>query len=195
MLEVRGEVFLKLADFEKLNSDAKAQGDKVFANPRNAAAGSLRQLDPKICAKRQLSFYAYAVGAVEDPAAVLDSQSHYGRLQQLKSWGLPVCPEIQRCDSASAALDYHKAILAKRAQLAYEIDGVVLKVDTPQQLALGFVSRAPRWAIAFKFPAQEKTTRLLGVDFQVGSHGIYHAGGPFRASRCRRRDGVKCHFA
>lgn len=172
VLEVRGEVFLKLADFEKLNSDAKAQGDKVFANPRNAAAGSLRQLDPKICAKRQLSFYAYAVGAVEDPAAVLDSQSHYGRLQQLKSWGLPVCPEIQRCDSASAALDYHKAILAKRAQLAYEIDGVVLKVDSlPQQLALGFVSRAPRWAIAFKFPAQEKTTRLLGVDFQVGRTG------------------------
>lgn len=172
VLEVRGEVFLKLADFEKLNSDAKAQGDKVFANPRNAAAGSLRQLDPKICAKRQLSFYAYAVGAVEDPTAVLDSQSHYGRLQQLKSWGLPVCPEIQRCDSASAALHYHKAILAKRAQLAYEIDGVVLKVDSlPQQLALGFVSRAPRWAIAFKFPAQEKTTRLLGVDFQVGRTG------------------------
>jgi DNA ligase (NAD+) len=172
VLEVRGEVFLKLAAFEKLNTEAKARGDKVFANPRNAAAGSLRQLDPKICAKRQLSFYAYAVGAVEDPAAVLDSQSHYGRLQQLKSWGLPVCPEIQRCDSADAALQYHKAILARRAMLAYEIDGVVLKVDSlPQQLALGFVSRAPRWAIAFKFPAQEKTTRLLDVDFQVGRTG------------------------
>lgn len=172
VLEVRGEVFLKLADFEKLNTEAKTRGDKVFANPRNAAAGSLRQLDPKICAKRQLSFYAYAVGAVEDPAALLDSQSHYGRLQQLTSWGLPVCPEIQRCDSASAALQYHKAILARRAMLAYEIDGVVLKVDSlPQQLALGFVSRAPRWAIAFKFPAQEKTTRLLGVDFQVGRTG------------------------
>jgi DNA ligase (NAD+) len=172
VLEVRGEVFLKLAAFEKLNTEAKARGDKVFANPRNAAAGSLRQLDPKICAKRQLSFYAYAVGAVEDPAAVLDSQSHYGRLQQLTSWGLPVCPEIQHCDSADAALQYHKAILARRAMLAYEIDGVVLKVDSlPQQLALGFVSRAPRWAIAFKFPAQEKTTRLLGVDFQVGRTG------------------------
>ena len=172
VLEVRGEVFLKLADFEKLNTEAKARGEKVFANPRNAAAGSLRQLDPKICAKRQLSFYAYAVGAVEDPAAVLDTQSHYGRLQQLTSWGLPVCPEIQRCDSADAALQYHKAILARRAMLAYEIDGVVLKVDSlPQQLALGFVSRAPRWAIAFKFPAQEKTTRLLDVDFQVGRTG------------------------
>lgn len=172
VLEVRGEVFLKLADFAKLNTEAKARGEKVFANPRNAAAGSLRQLDPKICARRQLSFYAYAVGAVEDPAGLLDSQSHYGRLQQLKSWGLPVCAEIQRCDSASAALQYHKDILSRRPSLAYEIDGVVLKVDSlPQQLALGFVSRAPRWAIAFKFPAQEKTTRLLDVDFQVGRTG------------------------
>lgn len=172
VLEVRGEVFMKLAVFDNMNHEAKARGEKVFANPRNAAAGSLRQLDPKICAKRQLSFYAYAVGAVEDPAQLLDGQSHYGRLQQLKSWGLPVCPEIQRCDSASAALAYHKAILARRADLAYEIDGVVLKVDSlPQQLALGFVSRAPRWAIAFKFPAQERTTRLLEVDFQVGRTG------------------------
>ena len=172
VLEVRGEVFMKLAVFDNMNLEAKARGEKVFANPRNAAAGSLRQLDPKICAKRQLSFYAYAVGAVEDPAQLLDGQSHYGRLQQLKSWGLPVCPEIQRCDSANAALAYHKAILARRADLAYEIDGVVLKVDSlPQQLALGFVSRAPRWAIAFKFPAQERTTRLLEVDFQVGRTG------------------------
>ncbi len=172
VLEVRGEVFMKLAVFDHMNQQAKARGDKVFANPRNAAAGSLRQLDPKICAQRQLSFYAYAVGAVEDPASLLDSQSHYGRLQQLKGWGLPVCPEIQYCDSADAALAYHKAILARRAELAYEIDGVVLKVDSlPQQLALGFVSRAPRWAIAFKFPAQERTTRLVDVDFQVGRTG------------------------
>lgn len=172
VLEVRGEVFMKLAVFDRMNLEAKARGDKVFANPRNAAAGSLRQLDPKICAKRQLSFYAYAVGAVEDPAQLLYSQSHFGRLQQLKGWGLPVCPEIQLCKGADAALAYHKAILARRADLAYEIDGVVLKVDSlPQQLALGFVSRAPRWAIAFKFPAQERTTRLLDVDFQVGRTG------------------------
>lgn len=172
VLEVRGEVFMPLAGFEKMNNDARARGDKVFANPRNAAAGSLRQLDPKITASRPLSFYAYAVGAVEDPAALLDSNSHYQRLQQLKSWGLPVCPEIQRCQGATAALAYHQAILARRAALAYEIDGVVLKVDSlAQQLALGFVSRAPRWAIAFKFPAQEKTTKLLDVDFQVGRTG------------------------
>lgn len=172
VLEVRGEVFMPLAGFEKMNDEARLRNDKVFANPRNAAAGSLRQLDPKITASRPLSFYAYAVGAVDDPAALLSSNSHYQRLQQLKSWGLPVCPEIQLCQGETAALDYHKAILARRANLAYEIDGVVLKVDSlAQQLALGFVSRAPRWAVAFKFPAQEKTTRLLDVDFQVGRTG------------------------
>jgi len=172
VLEVRGEVFLPLAGFDKMNAEARVRGEKIFANPRNAAAGSLRQLDPKITASRPLSFYAYAVGAVEDPASILNSSSHYQRLQQLKSWGLPVCPEIQLCQGEAAALDYHKAILARRADLAYEIDGVVLKVDAlAQQLALGFVSRAPRWAVAFKFPAQEKTTRLLDVDFQVGRTG------------------------
>ncbi|RVU40651.1 NAD-dependent DNA ligase LigA [Rheinheimera riviphila] len=172
VLEVRGEVFMPLAGFEKMNDEARTRGDKVFANPRNAAAGSLRQLDPKMTASRPLSFYAYAVGAVEDPAALLNSSSHYQRLQQLKSWGVPVCPEIQLCQGEAAALLYHKAILAKRAALPYEIDGVVLKVDAlAQQLALGFVSRAPRWATAFKFPAQEKTTRLLDVDFQVGRTG------------------------
>ncbi len=172
VLEVRGEVFMPLAGFENMNDAAKTRGDKVFANPRNAAAGSLRQLDPKITASRPLSFYAYAVGAVDDPQQLLNAASHYQRLQQLKSWGVPVCPEIKLCQGESAALDYHKAILARRAALAYEIDGVVLKVDSlAQQLALGFVSRAPRWAIAFKFPAQEKTTRLLDVDFQVGRTG------------------------
>jgi DNA ligase (NAD+) len=172
VLEVRGEVFMPLAGFEKMNDEARLRGDKVFANPRNAAAGSLRQLDPKITASRPLSFYAYAVGAVEDPAALLNSNSHYQRLQQLKSWGLPVCPEIQWCQGQTAALAYHQAILARRSALAYEIDGVVLKVDAlAQQLALGFVSRAPRWAIAFKFPAQEKTTTLVDVDFQVGRTG------------------------
>ncbi len=172
VLEVRGEVFMPLAGFEKMNDEARLRGDKVFANPRNAAAGSLRQLDPKITASRPLSFYAYAVGAVEDPTVLLNSSSHYQRLQQLKSWGVPVCPEIQLCQGEAAALAYHKTILSRRAALAYEIDGVVLKVDSlAQQLALGFVSRAPRWATAFKFPAQEKTTRLLDVDFQVGRTG------------------------
>lgn len=172
VLEVRGEVFMPLAGFDAMNAKARASGDKVFANPRNAAAGSLRQLDPRITASRPLSFYAYAVGAVTDPAAVLDGKSHYARLQQLKSWGLPVCPEIRLVTGAAAALAYHADILARRAALAYEIDGVVLKVDDLlQQQNLGFVSRAPRWAIAFKFPAQEKTTRLLDVEFQVGRTG------------------------
>ena len=172
VLEVRGEVFMPLDGFEKMNEKARLAGDKVFANPRNAAAGSLRQLDPRITASRPLSFYAYAVGAVTDPALLLNSKSHHARLQQLKSWGLPVCPEIRVVTGAEAALAYHADILQRRASLAYEIDGVVLKVDDLlQQQNLGFVSRAPRWAIAFKFPAQEKTTRLLDVEFQVGRTG------------------------
>jgi DNA ligase (NAD+) len=172
VLEVRGEVFMPLAGFHAMNDQARAKGDKVFANPRNAAAGSLRQLDPRMTATRPLSFYAYAVGAVEDASALLSSTSHYARLQQLKSWGLPVCPEIRQVTGQDAALAYHQQIGERRASLPYEIDGVVLKVDAiAQQLALGFVSRAPRWAIAFKFPAQEKTTRLLDVEFQVGRTG------------------------
>ena len=172
MLEVRGEVFMPLAGFEAMNEKARASGDKVFANPRNAAAGSLRQLDPKITATRPLMFYAYAVGAVEDTTQLLNGKSHHARLQQLKAWGLPVCPEIRHVTGLQAALDYQQSILTKRATLPYEIDGVVLKVDDlAQQQALGFVARAPRWAIAFKFPAQEKTTTLLDVEFQVGRTG------------------------
>lgn len=172
VLEVRGEVFMPIAGFNAMNEQARQAGDKVFANPRNAAAGSLRQLDPRMTAKRPLSFYAYAVGAVEDPDNLLSAQSHHARLQQLKVWGLPVCPEIRLAHGLDAALAYHQDVLARRAQLPYEIDGVVLKVDDlAQQQTLGFVSRAPRWAIAFKFPAQEKTTRLLDVEFQVGRTG------------------------
>lgn len=172
VLEVRGEVFMPLAGFQRMNDHARAAGDKVFANPRNAAAGSLRQLDPRITAKRPLSFYAYAVGAVDDPNGLLDNKSHFARLQQLKTWGLPVCPEIRFVKGAAAALAYHSDVLARRSTLPYEIDGVVLKVDDlAVQQNLGFVSRAPRWAIAFKFPAQEKTTRLLDVEFQVGRTG------------------------
>ena len=172
VLEVRGEVFMPLSGFERLNNDAKARGEKVFANPRNAAAGSLRQLDPAVTAKRPLMFYAYAVGQVEDPELRLNSRCHYQRLQQLKDWGLPVCPEIRLVEGTAAALSYYQQILAKRAALPYEIDGVVIKVSNlAQQQALGFVARAPRWAIAFKFPAQEMLTTLLDVDFQVGRTG------------------------
>lgn len=172
VLEVRGEVFMPIAGFNAMNEQARQAGEKIFANPRNAAAGSLRQLDPRMTAKRPLSFYAYAVGAVEDPNGLLAAQGHHARLQQLKAWGLPVCPEIRLAKGPDAALAYHQDVLARRGQLPYEIDGVVLKVDDlAQQQTLGFVSRAPRWAIAFKFPAQEKTTRLLDVEFQVGRTG------------------------
>ncbi|MDP5458254.1 NAD-dependent DNA ligase LigA [Alishewanella sp. SMS8] len=172
VLEVRGEVFMPLAGFARLNEQARQRGDKLFANPRNAAAGSLRQLDPAITATRPLMFYAYAVGQVDDPTELLDSACHYQRLQQLKQWGLPVCPEIQLVTGESAVLDYYQQILTRRAELAYEIDGVVIKVSNlAQQQALGFVARAPRWAIAFKFPAQEMLTTLLDVDFQVGRTG------------------------
>ena len=163
---------MPLAGFNAMNDKARQAGEKVFANPRNAAAGSLRQLDPRISAQRPLMFYAYAVGSVEDPAAILDSQSHYQRLMQLKDWGLPVCPEIRLVSGAEAALAYYQQILQRRSSLAYEIDGVVIKVaDLAQQQALGFVARAPRWAIAFKFPAQEMLTTLLDVEFQVGRTG------------------------
>ncbi|WP_369815324.1 NAD-dependent DNA ligase LigA [Alishewanella sp. WH16-1] len=172
VLEVRGEVFMPISGFERLNTDAKARGEKVFANPRNAAAGSLRQLDPAVTAKRPLMFYAYAVGQLDDPGMLLNNRCHYQRLQQLKKWGLPVCPEIRLVEGAEAALAYYQQILAKRSALPYEIDGVVVKVSNlAQQQALGFVARAPRWAIAFKFPAQEMLTTLLDVDFQVGRTG------------------------
>lgn len=172
VLEVRGEVFMPLAGFEQLNNLARQQGEKVFANPRNAAAGSLRQLDPAITATRPLMFYAYGAGAIEDNANQFNNLCHYTRLQQLKTWGLPVCPEIRLVEGEAAALAYYHDILDRRSQLAYEIDGVVIKVsDLTQQQALGFVARAPRWAIAFKFPAQEMITTLLEVDFQVGRTG------------------------
>jgi DNA ligase (NAD+) len=172
VLDVRGEVFMPLAGFNAMNDKARAAGEKVFANPRNAAAGSLRQLDPKVSAQRPLMFYAYAVGAVDDAKGLLDGDSHYQRLMQLKDWGLPVCPEIRLVNGATAALAYYQQILARRTELAYEIDGVVIKLaDLAQQQTLGFVARAPRWAIAFKFPAQEMLTTLQDVEFQVGRTG------------------------
>lgn len=172
VLEVRGEVFMPLAGFHRLNDVAKAKGDKVFANPRNAAAGSLRQLDPAITATRPLMVYAYGIGDVVDSQGQLSTVCHYQRLQQLKDWGLPVCPEIQLVSGSSAVLAYYQHIAEQRARLPYEIDGVVVKVaNLAQQQALGFVARAPRWAIAFKFPAQEQLTRLIDVEFQVGRTG------------------------
>ncbi|RUO33121.1 NAD-dependent DNA ligase LigA [Aliidiomarina soli] len=170
-LEVRGEVFMPVAGFSAYNEKARELGEKVFANPRNAAAGSLRQLDSRITARRPLQFYAYAMGEVE-PARELDDDSHYQRLMQLKDWGVPVCPETRQLDTSDACFEYYADIQQRRAALRYEIDGVVFKLDAIDlQQQLGFVSRAPRWAIAYKFPAQEELTWLRGVDFQVGRTG------------------------
>lgn len=168
-LEVRGEVFMPKEGFEKLNELARQKGEKVFVNPRNAAAGSLRQLDSRITASRPLSFYAYSVGVVQgaDLAA-----SHYERFLQIKSWGLPMCPETKRVDSLADVKTYYQHILQRRDALPYEIDGVVIKIDDiAVQERLGFVARAPRWAIAYKFPAQEEITTLNEVEFQVGRTG------------------------
>lgn len=171
LLEVRGEVFMPKAAFEALNERNRVKGDKLFVNPRNAAAGSLRQLDSKITASRALAFYAYALGVVEPESFPL-ADTHLGQLQQLKTWGLPVSSEIRLAKDVSEVDDYYRDIMARRSALAYEIDGVVFKVNSIEaQQTLGFVSRAPRWAIAYKFPAQEEMTLLEGVDFQVGRTG------------------------
>ncbi|MDC0611600.1 NAD-dependent DNA ligase LigA [Vibrio sp.] len=168
-IEVRGEVFMPKAGFDALNEAAAKKGEKTFVNPRNAAAGSLRQLDSKITAKRPLSFYAYGVGVVE---GVELADSHFGRLEQLKHWGLPMCPETKKVTHNDDVKAYYKAIGERRNSLSYEIDGVVIKVnDIGLQEDLGFVSRSPRWAIAYKFPAQEEMTLLNDVEFQVGRTG------------------------
>lgn len=169
-IEVRGEVFMPKAGFERWNETALARGEKVFANPRNAAAGSLRQLDSTITAQRPLAFYAYGIGVVDENTEL--PTSHYQRMLFLKRLGLPVTDEIKQLDGVAGCQIYHDAILAKRNLLPFEIDGVVFKVDSiDYQQQLGFVSRAPRWAVAHKFPAQEEMTRLNDVEFQVGRTG------------------------
>ena len=168
-LEVRGEVFMPHAGFERLNQQALEKGEKTFANPRNAAAGSLRQLDPKITSKRPLVLNAYGIGIAE---GVDLPNTHYDRLQWLKSTGIPVNPEIRLCNGTDEVLDFYRDIQNKRSSLGYDIDGTVLKInDIALQEKLGFISKAPRWAIAYKFPAQEELTRLNDVEFQVGRTG------------------------
>ena len=170
-VEVRGEVFMPREGFAKLNEHQKNAGGKVFANPRNAAAGSLRQLDSKITAKRPLMFYAYSLGVVQPDNFTLPT-THSERLSQLGKWGLPLCPDIDTAEGGRGCLDYYHHILEKRDNLPYDIDGVVFKVNRIDlQAALGFVARAPWWAIAQKFPAQEEVTKLLDVEFQVGRTG------------------------
>lgn len=169
LLEVRGEVFMPKAGFNELNRRALEKGEKTFVNPRNAAAGSLRQLDPKISASRPLAFYAYSTGAVENGAL---PESQNGILSQLRTWGLPVCPEVELISGIEGCLEYYQAIQRQRDDLPYDIDGVVYKVNSLQwQQQLGFVARAPRWAIAHKFPAQEEVTYITNVEFQVGRTG------------------------
>ncbi|EMM6762771.1 NAD-dependent DNA ligase LigA [Pluralibacter gergoviae] len=167
--EVRGEVFLPQAGFEKINDDARRTGGKVFANPRNAAAGSLRQLDPRITAKRPLTFFCYGVGILEGGEL---PGSHMARLQQFKAWGLPVSDRVKLCDTPEEVLAYYHKVEEDRPTLGFDIDGVVIKVDSIElQEQLGFVARAPRWATAFKFPAQEQMTFVRDVEFQVGRTG------------------------
>jgi DNA ligase (NAD+) len=168
-LEVRGEIYMPRAGFERLNELARAAGEKTFVNPRNAAAGSLRQLDPSVTAKRPLEFCCYSTGVVEGGEL---PDSHIERLRTLNGWGLKINPEMQRVDGLEGCRESYRRLAEKRDQLPYDIDGIVFKLDRlEQQEALGYVARAPRWAIAHKFPAQEEVTRLKAVEFQVGRTG------------------------
>ncbi|MGE3849806.1 MAG: NAD-dependent DNA ligase LigA [Gammaproteobacteria bacterium] len=169
LLEVRGEIYMEKRGFEALNARQAAAGQKTFANPRNAAAGSLRQLDPRITAERPLTMCCYGVGEMDTPER---PHTQLATLTWLSELGLRVSPETRVVRGVAASLEYYVAIGARRAALAYEIDGVVFKVnDLAQQVALGFVARAPRWATAFKFPPDERTTRVLAIEVQVGRTG------------------------
>lgn len=176
VLEVRGEVVMPKAGFLRLNAQAAERGDKIFANPRNAAAGSLRQLDSCITATRPLEFYAYALARIDDDAASVFAApvlaSHHATLMQLKQLGFRVSAVLQQGQGLAFVQQFHDQVLQQRDALPYEIDGVVIKVDAVlQQQQLGFVSRAPRWAVAYKFPAQEALTTVEGIEFQVGRTG------------------------
>jgi DNA ligase (NAD+) len=168
VIEVRGEVYMERDGFFALNAEREAAGEPVFANPRNAAAGSLRQLDPTVTARRPLKFFAYAWGETNRPFA----KTHEQALECLKSWGLPVNPLSRLCRGVDAVLAFHREMAAGRAALPYDIDGVVYKVnDLDLEERLGFASRAPRWAIAHKFPAQQAETVLRKIEIQVGRQG------------------------
>lgn len=168
-LEVRGEIYMPKAGFEKMNADARERGEKVFVNPRNAASGSLRQLDSRLTATRPLEMCCYSVGVFEG-GELPDTQ--FGLMQRFSDWGLKINPEMKVVSDVDGILEYYDQLEAKRDDLPYEIDGIVYKVNRfALQRRLGFVSRAPRWAIARKFPAQEEVTSLLDVEFQVGRTG------------------------
>ncbi len=168
VLEVRGEVYMRRDDFFEMNRQQEAAGAKVFANPRNAAAGALRQLDTKVTATRPLTLFAYALGEVSQPAA----ETHWDFLERLRGWGFPTNPLARLCRGPEEVLAFHHKILGERAELPYDIDGIVYKVNRfDWQERLGFVSRAPRWAVAHKFPAEQAETRLNEITIQVGRTG------------------------
>ncbi len=168
-LEVRGEIFMPHQAFNQLNAKALAKGEKTFVNPRNAAAGSLRQLDPNITRQRHLMLNAYGIGITD---GVVLPDTHFARLKWLQKLGIPINQEIELCDGIEKVLDFYRRIQQKRPHLGYDIDGTVLKVNAiTLQEELGFISKAPRWAIAYKFPAQEELTILRDVEFQVGRTG------------------------
>ena len=173
VLEVRGEVYMRRADFDALNERQREQGGKTFVNPRNAAAGAVRQLDSNITAQRPLSFFAYGLGAITPPAEGGPVfRTHYEMLQTLKSWGFPVAAQVQIARGATELVAFHQQVGASRDALPYDIDGVVYKVNSLQlQRDLGFKTREPRWAVAHKYPAQEMATKVEGIDIQVGRTG------------------------
>jgi DNA ligase (NAD+) len=169
LLEVRGEVLMFKRDFEALNARQQAAGEKAFVNPRNAAAGALRQLDPRLTAGRKLSFFAYGIGAAEGFAV---PETHASLMTALGALGFPVAKDRRTATGAAGLLAFYRDVGAKRAGLPFDIDGVVYKLNRlREQEALGFVSRAPRWAVAHKFPAEEATTELLDIEVQVGRTG------------------------
>lgn len=168
-LEVRGEVYLPLDRFERLNEEQRARGEREFVNPRNAAAGGLRQLDPRATRTRRLMFFCHGAG---DAAGIPSASTHHDLLRRLDEWGLRVSPDVRVVHGVSGCVEYYREIEARRDSLGYQIDGVVYKVNRlDEQRRLGAVSRAPRWALAHKFPAEEAVTTLLGIDVQVGRTG------------------------
>lgn len=169
VIEIRGEVVMPKSGFDKLNRQQLEKGDKPFVNPRNAAAGSLRQLDPRVTATRPLSFYSYGIGLIEGMSL---PNKHSEMMEKLKLWGLRINPESRVVKGIKGCFEYYEQLAKKRNSLPDEIDGIVYKVDDIKlQEIMGFVSRAPRWAIARKFPAQEEMTKLLAIDIQVGRTG------------------------
>ncbi len=169
LIEIRGEVYMEIQDFEELNRRQKELGEKVFANPRNAAAGSVRQLDSKITASRPLKIFCYGMGTVRGA----DFESHWEFLQSLPRWGLRVNPLISKCAGVEEVIEYYREMTERRETLAYEIDGVVIKVNKLElQVSLGQVSRSPRWALAYKFPAHQAVTKIRNIIASVGRTGV-----------------------